>query len=294
MTHLTARLAPLALCALGLAAPACAASISHGTPERGLRPVPETLPALTPVAAPRAEFDHAHGDWNAILSKHVKGDGFDYGALAKDTTVLDRYLAALHAVTPEQEASWSRDQRFAFWINVYNAHTIQKVVENYPLKSIRKLDPSLSFNTVFDKDFIPMNAFHPKGKDDELSLNDIEHKILRERFKDARLHAAINCASYSCPPLLNEAFTAAKLDGQLEAQMKAFVVDPKRNVFDKKKNQLRLSEIFKWFDGDFERDAGSVREYVIRFAPEEHHAFLKAAKIRYIDYDWDLNDVPAQ
>ena len=260
-----------------------------------LAEAPGTAPTKTagPVAAlpSDATFDHDHARWSKILSTHVVGDGFAYGRLAKAPDALYAYLDELHGVAPDELASWTKDQRFAFWINAYNAHTIQKVIENYPLKSIRKLDKSFGLNTVFDQAWIPMNAFHPKGKDKPISLNHIEHDILRANFPDARLHAAINCASESCPPLRNEAFVAARLDEQLQEQMEGFVRDASRNALDREKNTLRLSEIFKWFKGDFERDAGSVREYLVRFAPEADAEFLRNAKLRYLDYSWKLNDV---
>lgn len=238
-----------------------------------------------------AAFDHSHAIWTEVLRACVRDGGFDYAKLKQDRTKLDAYLSTLRAVTPEALAGWNEKQRFAFWINTYNAHCIQKVIDDYPLKSIRKLDGVFGISTVFDKAFIPMKAHHPDKKNEELALNDIEHKILRKQFKDARLHAAINCASKSCPPLRNEAFTADRLDAQLEEQMRAFVNDPARNHLDPKK-ELAVSEIFKWFAEDFERDAKSVKEYLVRFAPAEKAEFIRGAKIRYLDYDWDLNDVP--
>ena len=241
--------------------------------------------------AGKADFDQGHALWSEVLRTCVKGDGFDYGLLKQDRSKLDAYLAALHAVTPAELEGWSQPQRFAFWINAYNAHTIQLVVENYPLKSIRKLDGAFGINTVFDKEFIPMQAHHPDGKDDKLSLNDIEHEILRKKFKDARVHAAINCASRSCPPLRSEAFVADRLEAQLQEQMKTFVGDPTRNRIDPSQKKLGLSEIFKWFAEDFERDAKSVKEFVIRFAPPEKADFIRTAQLGYLDYDWDLNDV---
>ena len=249
-------------------------------------------PAITGVAEPTRSgpFDHSHASWNALLAEHVHGQDFDYGAVAEDPSTLRAYLAELHSVTPDELAGWTKDQRFAFWINVYNAHTIQKVVENYPLKSIRKLDKAFGLTSVFEQAWIPMNAHHPEKPGKELSLNDVEHGILRERFPDARLHAAINCASASCPPLLDEAFVAERLNEQLESQMRAFVRDRSRNELDREKGVARISEIFKWFAEDFERDAGSVRAYLQRFASEEDAAFLKDAKLRYLDYSWDLND----
>ena len=271
-----------------LASVACAQAAEVRSPAAPSEPTPG---APLPEPAPAREFDHTHALWDQVLRAHVHGDGFDYGAVKEDPTQLDAYLAELHAVTPAELETWTKKQRYAFWINVYNAHTIQKVVDNYPLKSIRKLDRAFGLKSIFDREFIPMNAFDPSGKGDELSLNDVEHEILRARFQDARVHAAINCASYSCPPLLDEAFVADRLDEQLAKQMTAFVRDRKRNRLNPDDDELELSEIFKWFAEDFERDAGSVREYVVRFSPPEQAEAIRKAKIRYLDYDWDLNDV---
>jgi hypothetical protein len=255
-------------------------------------PVPAPAAAQAQEAPARAAFDHTHAAWTEILRSCVHDDGFDYGALKQDALRLERYLDTLHAATPDEQLHWTDKQRFAFWINCYNAHTVQKVVQNYPLKSIRKLDKALGLKTVFEQGFIPMRAFHPDGKDQDLALNDIEHGILRRKFKDARLHAAINCASASCPALRNEAFVAERLDEQLDEQMRAFVRDGKRNRFLRDKDRLELSEIFSWFREDFERDAGSVKDYVARFAAPEDAEFVRKAKVSTLDYDWDLNDVP--
>lgn len=248
---------------------------------------------LTPLLAQEARpFDQNHAAWTEVLRAAVRDGGFDYALVKKDRAKFDGYLAALRAVTPAELAGWTKEQRFAFWINAYNAFCIQRVVDSYPLKSIRKLDGAFGITSVFEKPFIPLQAHHPDGKNEELALNDLEHKILRVQFKDARLHAAINCASESCPPLRNEAFVAERLDAQLEEQMKAFVNDPARNTIDPAKGELAVSEIFKWFEEDFERDAKSVKEYLVRFAPAEKHEFIRGAKLRHRDYSWDLNDVP--
>jgi hypothetical protein len=247
---------------------------------------------LSALQAPTAGFDHSYARWTEVLQGCVRDGGFDYAKLKQERSSLDAVLATLQAVTPDDLAGWNEKQRFAFWINAYNAFCIQKVIDNYPLKSIRRLSGAFGLNSVFDKGFIPMKAHHPDKKDDVLSLNDIEHKILRRQFKDARLHAAINCASKSCPPLRNEAFTAAELEAQLDEQMRAFVNDPARNRIDPGKKELALSEIFKWFAEDFERDARSVKEYLLRFASPDKAELIRTAKIGYLDYDWDLNDVP--
>ncbi len=270
---------------------ASGAPVTNNSNGNAPRPAALTRPTSLAKAQDKAYFDHEHLLWSELLDQHVRGDGFDYDSLKKKPGKLDDYLAQMHVVTPNQIASWSKEQRFAFWINAYNVHTIKKIVDNYPLKSIRKLSGAFGLNSVFDNNFIEMQALHPSGKNKKLSLNDIEHKILRERFKDARLHAAINCASYSCPPLRNEAFTADRLDVQLQDQMRKFVNDPKRNLIDTKKNTLRLSKIFDWFKTDFERDAKSVKEFFIRFAPKDQAEAIRAMRIKHISYDWALNDI---
>ncbi|MFT5289961.1 MAG: hypothetical protein ACI82F_002032 [Planctomycetota bacterium] len=246
----------------------------------------ETQPAAQEAAE---SFDHTHRRWNAILKLHVEGDRFDYAALAKERGELDAYLGELSAVERADLESWAKPQRFAFWINAYNAFTILKVIDNLPLDSIRDLDKSFGLNTVFEQEWIPLKALHPSGKLKRMSLNDIEHTILRERFKDARIHAAVNCASISCPPLLGEAFVPDRLDAQLSSQMRAFVADRVRNTFNRDDNSVRLSKIFDWFADDFKRDTDSVRDYLVRFASEADAEFLREAKLKYASYDWDLN-----
>lgn len=246
------------------------------------------------AAAPRvstAPFDHSHAMWTEVLAEHVQGDRFDYAALKKEPKLLEDYLAALRGVTPAELAKRTKDERYAFWINAYNAFTIKKIVDNYPLDSINDLSKAFGLKSVFDDEFIAMRAHHPDGADDDLSLNDIEHGILRPVFKDARVHAAVNCASYSCPPLLNRAFIAKDLDKTLDARMRAFLADTKRNRWNAEKERFEHSEIFDWFSEDFERDAKTVRAYLARFAPEGIAPKLAKAKLKSIDYDWSLNDV---
>ena len=236
-----------------------------------------------------AEFDHSHAAFDALLKKHVKDGRLDYRGVIEDKAVLAAYIDELESVRPDELKAWSREQQYAFWINVYNAHVIQVVIEDYPVRSIKDLGGAI-FGQIWDKEFIELAAFHPEGDDDKLSLNDVEHGILRPQFKDARVHAAVNCASFSCPVLMAGAFTADQLEEQLERQMRAFVNDSVRNGIDPKGKRLELSELFKWFSEDFERDAGSVRDYVVKYARPEVVEFVKQAKLGYRDYDWSLND----
>ncbi len=236
-------------------------------------------------------FDHGHALWNEVVATHVKGDRFDYAALEKDRAKLDAYLKQLAAVGPKELEGWSREQRYAFWINAYNANCIALVLSEYPLDSIK--DIGNWFSPVWDKRFIAMTALDPKGKGRKLSLTDIEHEILRPQFKDARVHAAINCASLSCPPLRNEAFVAERLDAQLDDSTRKWLADPTRNRFEPAKARAQLSAIFDWFKDDFERDGGR-REFLAKFGPAEHGAWLRGEaklEIGFLDYSWKLNDV---
>lgn len=235
-------------------------------------------------------FDHSHARWSAVLAACVREDGVDYAKLKAERAGLDAYLAELHAVAPAELDGWSDAQRRAFWINAYNAHCVQRVIDAYPLKSIRRLDGAGGMNTVFAKGFIPMRAHHPGGKDADLALNDIQDGILRRRFKDARVLAALHNGSKGGPKLRGEAYTAEKLDAQLTEQMRAFVNDPARNRIDPAAKEVALSEVFKWFAEDFERDARTVPEYLVRYAPAEQAELIRAAKIRTLPYDWDLDD----
>ena len=258
----------------------------------GLTPVGSTPSEAVQESVVVVGFDQTHAQWTEVLAEHVHGDRFDYAALKADRSGLDAYLAQLYSVSPTELRTWNPDQRHAFWINTYNAHVIDLVVRNYPLDGIKKLGSF--FNPVWEKAFVPMNALHPKESNKPLSLDDIEHKILRPRFKDARVHAAVNCASIGCPPLRNEAYGAHLLDQQLEAQVRAWLADTERNRFDREERTIRVSEIFKWFKEDFERDSGTVENWIKRYAPEPAAEWMRGAnkiKVKYVDYDWSLNDV---
>jgi Protein of unknown function, DUF547 len=220
-----------------------------------------------------------HDRWDQLVKKHVKDDGFvDYKGFIRDSMELNRYLDQLSAVHPDDK-SWSRNEQMAYWINAYNAFTIKLVVKNYPVESIKDIKKGIAFvNSVWDIKFIKIQGF-------TYDLNNIEHNILRPVFKDARVHAAVNCASFSCPRLRQEAYTAEKLDSQLEDAMKKFLADPLRNNITAEK--VEISEIFKWFKGDFDRDAGSLIAYINKFSAQK---ISDNTELKYLDYNWVLNE----
>jgi len=220
-----------------------------------------------------------HEIWDGLVKKYVGPDGFvNYKGFIRDSAELNRYLHLLETSHPSDKG-WTRQEQMAYWINAYNAYTVQLIVRNYPTPSIKDIKRGLAFvNSVWDIKFIKIQGY-------TYDLNNIEHNILRPVFKDARVHAAVNCASYSCPRLRNEAFTAERLESQLDDAMRSFVNDPLRNQITAEKAQI--SEIFKWFKGDFERDAGSVREFLNRYSNVK---LTDKTDISHLDYLWTLND----
>lgn len=221
------------------------------------------LPAIGGTAAPN------HSEWTSLLQRHVTRTGeVDYAGFNADKQ-FGAYLLILEGSHPD--ASWSRNEQMAYWINAYNAFTIKLINDNMPIKSIKDIEKP------WDKQFIRI-----EGK--SYSLNHIENQILRPDFNDPRIHFAINCASKSCPPLMNRAFTASSLESQLEKVTRAFVNDGRFNKL--AGGDVRISPIFDWFSGDFETKGG-VREFINRYSstPIDRDNMFK-----YTDYDWSLNN----
>lgn len=215
-----------------------------------------------------------HSGWDAILKKNVSSEGnVNYKAIkSADKAALEKYLEALSSATVD-EKSWSEDEQLAFWINAYNAFTVKLIVDNYPVKKITSLEKG----KPWDKAFFSLN-----GK--KMSLNDVEHKILRKKFNEPRIHFAIVCASFSCPKLLNEAYTGTKVQSQMEAQTKAFMNDKKRNKMHAK--SPKISEIFSWFAEDFTKN-GTLVDFINKYSDIQLN---KKARISYLTYNWNLNE----
>ncbi len=231
-------------------------------------------------------LDQHHAAWTELLRRHVRGGDVDYAGLASaDRTDLDRYVEALSKVCRRDYDGWSRAAQLAFWIDVYNAFTVRLVLDHYPLGSIREI--GILPGAAFRKAIIPMADLEGRT----LSLDDVEHRILRPRFEEPRVHFAIVCASRSCPPLRSEAYRAADLDRQLDDQARTFLRDPAKNRWDPQTRTLHLSMIFRWFHEDFETAAGSVAGFVARYLeePAASAARQPGVRIAYVDYDWSLN-----
>lgn len=228
---------------------------------------------LVPSLAAAADVDHSKFD--ALLKAHVKGQYFDYAGVVGNAD-LKAYVEMLEKTDP---ASLPNDKaRLAFWINAYNAHTITGVLKHWPGITTVQTAKKPDFAFFKDKDYTV------GGK--KYSLNDIENEIIRPTFKDARIHAALNCASISCPPLAPFAFTAAKLDEQLDQVFAAFANDTQRNSIGP--DGVKLSQIFNWYGVDFQP---SVQAYLAKFVKDEakKKALTEAKSVGFLEYDWNLN-----
>ena len=210
-----------------------------------------------------------HGAWNDLLKKYVDDDGnVNYKGFQADIQSLDSYISSLSNTPPS--SSWTKNDKLAYYINLYNAATVKLIVDNYPTKSIKDIP------NRWKKKWITVGNI-------TTSLNDIEHEVLR-KMDEPRIHFAINCASYSCPKLLNTAFTAQNMESLLSKTAKDFVNDTKRNRFQNGKAQL--SRIFKWYKSDFTENT-SLLEYINQYLD---NPIDRKAGISYLDYDWSLNE----
>jgi len=248
--------------------------------------------ALAAVVASAALAGYSSADYAYVLSRYVGGGGLvDYEGLRSDRSRLDAYLAGAAALRTEEYEGWSDEEKTAFWINVYNARTMQTIIDHYPAKSIRGI------KGAWDK-----MTFTVMGK--ELTLDQVEHEILRKRFHEPRIHMALVCAAVSCPPLRAEPYSGDRLDEQLEDQSRIFLDDPSRFHIDAKRGVVLVSSILDWYGGDFVdayggkkefkgygRVEGAVLAFISSHLDAERRALLASRKwkIEYAHYDWSLN-----
>ena len=222
-----------------------------------------------------------HDAWTKLVKAHVNNEGLvDYKGFIKDKAELQIYLDNLTANPPG--SNWSREDKIAYWLNAYNAFTIKLIVDHYPLKSIKDLGPKkqiIFINTPWDKKFFKIG-------NKTMTLNRIEHRILRKIYKEPRIHFALNCASLSCPKLRREAYEGSRLDAQLTDQAKDFMRDPKRNEPNAAKP--KLSAIFNFYGMDMKKWTGkTLVQYINQYSPVQ---IKENAEIEYLDYDWNLNE----
>lgn len=242
-----------------------------------------------------AQFDHAR--WDSLLQKHVVvfGEGeataVNYDAFQADRAQLQAYLNELSAVSKENFESWPLNEQLAFLINVYNAWTVELILSEFPdIDSIR--DIGFLPGAAWRRDIVALFG-------EQVSLDDVEHGMIRgwDRYKEPRIHFAVNCAAIGCPALRAEAYTGADLDEQLKENTRLFLADRSRNYLDG--NTLYISRIFDWYKEDFEQGWGgvdSVAEFLVQFSDAlglstaQSQALLDGdIRIRHLRYDWGLN-----
>ncbi len=233
------------------------------------QPTKEANDELTSTTA-NSSVNVDHSDWDKLLKKYVNEKGFvDYKGFKNDQAKLDAYLVKLSKFEPSDD--WSVQELLAYYINIYNAATIQLIVKNYPTKSIKDL------KSPWTKGFVKIG-------NKELSLGAIENGVLR-KMDEPRIHFAINCASISCPKLMNEAYTAAKINEQLDAAAKEFINGDKNEISE---NNPKLSKIFDFYTGDFK--VNGKKDLIAYINQYSKVKINPNSKYSFKEYDWNLNE----
>jgi hypothetical protein len=214
-----------------------------------------------------------HQKYDILLKRYVNSGLVDYKSLKKDRYLLDEYLKTLSNVDLNTYNKWDNHAKLAFLINFYNAATLQLIIDNYPVKSIK--DIGNIFSGPWDKKVVKLFG-------NKISLDNLEHDIIRKQFNEPRIHFALVCAAKGCPPLRFEAYTGKKLDAQLTEQVQEYLQSSYGMVVDYQKNTVFLSSIFKWYDEDF----SSIDDFIKKYSLIDIKNFNK----KWIKYDWSLNE----
>jgi len=256
------------------------------TLERATLPDPVLLEQKWQEAATTATQEIDQSTWDVFLERYVRTDieginRVDYGSVtATDHDRLRDYLSRLEQTDTK---TLSRAQQLAFWINLYNAKTVDLVLDAYPVETILKIKDGLLPTGPWRRKVVQVDS-------EELSLNDIEHRIVRPVFQEARIHYALNCAALGCPNLMSRAWRAETLETDLAAAERAYVNDPRGLRFDEK-GRLTLSKIYRWFQEDFGRNEAEILESLSRVAaPDVKTRLLNRKRVDRYHYDWSLND----
>ncbi len=260
----------------------------------------------TPAASPR-EATFSSEAYARVLSKHVDDRGLvDYRGLKADPADLDAFLVALARLDPGVYGGWSDREKIAFWINAYNALTLRVIADHYPIRA------SVLRSLVYPRNSIRQIpgvwtelTFEVLGR--SVTLDEIEHAILRKEFREPRIHMALVCAARSCPPLRREPYAGEVLDRQLEDQTRRFLADTEKFRLDEAARTVYLSPIFEWFGEDFLAAYGpgrigsgrtdaerAVLSFVAQRLPSGPGRKLAQRRwtVSYLDYDWSLNERP--
>ena len=237
-------------------------------------------------------FDHSYKSYGNLLSAYVSNGLVDYESIKRDSVKLSEATREFAEVTPDKFGTFSGNQQLVFWINAYNLFTIKAIVDHYPVESIKDIDG------VWDK-----IRFSVAGK--ALTLDNIEHDILRKKFAEPRIHVAIVCASISCPELWDRPFLPDSIGRQLETRSHAFVQDTTRNKWSNSERRLYLSKILDWYGDDFKESFlpagpfpdmdgkdGATAHFYYDHADESIRDQMtsKSFQVKHLKYDWSLNE----
>jgi hypothetical protein len=264
------------------------------------------LTAGVALAVEETKRAFSYDDYDAVLKDHVDDTGMvNYRQLKAKPARLDAFIADIGKLNTKSYDIWNNNEKVAFWLNTYNALTLKVIIDNYPIKS------SFFRSRIYPKNSIRQIAgvwnkikFNVLGQD--LTLGHIEHEILRKKFNEPRIHMSMVCAAMGCPSLRNEPYIGKKLDKQLDDQGRKFLANPNKFSFDSNRRILYISPIFKWFNKDFvaaipegtncaqysEKEA-AILGFVSKYLSQDHPCFsqsIKAVKIKYLKYDWSLNE----
>ncbi|MGK7922706.1 MAG: DUF547 domain-containing protein [Trichodesmium sp.] len=255
---------------------------------RNLGEQPQQREQITNTSAEPFNYQN----YNSVLKEYVNPQGLvDYAKLKENRQKLDEFNSAIGAITLNNYNSWTDAEKIAFLVNAYNSLTLESIIDHYPTKSIRRI-PGVwkirKFDVVGEK----------------MTLDHIEHQILRKEFNQPGIHAALVCAAISCPPLRQEPYTGNKLEKQLDDQAQKFLGKSNNFRIDRENNNIYLSSIFKWFGQDFEKTYGKIREidglnqketaivnYVSQYVKNDDKKYLEKGgyQVKYAYYDWSLN-----
>ncbi len=226
-----------------------------------------------------------HASFDALLRAHVVGGAVNYDAFKADPKFA-AYLASLDRVQP---GKLSESERLAFWINVYNAYTIQLIVAKDERESIRNVNKSFGLLKLKG----PWSDPIVKAAGRTLTLDQVEHEIIRKEFNEPRIHFALVCAAIGCPPLRSEAYTSAKLESQLEEQGRIFIrQSPTKNRVDVASRTVYVSLVFTWYKDDFGGSDKRLGQYLANWYPVgAERTMLESGDFKVVrtDYDWTLN-----
>ena len=250
-----------------------------------------------PVAGSAAQFDRTYAGYDALLKQYVSDGRVDYKGLAADIDALDRYLGGAAGVSEAAFNAWAESERLAFLINLYNAATLKLILDHYPIDSIK--DIGSFFKGPWDQDVVRLF-----GK--TITLDNLEHDIIRIDYDEPRIHLALVCAAKGCPPLRSEAYLAEKLDAQLDDQSRRFLTSPAGLRIDRGGKTVYFSSIFKWYGKDFvgryspssgftglDDTERAAAHFCSKYLAPPESDYLKAGgySVKYLDYDWSLNEI---